>query len=78
VRRGSNTAGRLVWRCVCCFRASFGTTKYCNTYLRHMPCHSPDCLFLHEVGEEDGLTKEDVAVSHARRPHTYPSERRTS
>lgn len=43
------------------FRASFGTTKYCNTFLRHMPCSNPDCLYLHEMGDDDdSFTKEQV------------------
>jgi hypothetical protein len=45
------------------FRASFGTTKYCNTFLRHMPCSNPDCLYLHELGDDDdSFTKEQVCV----------------
>ena len=42
-------------------RASFGTTKYCNAFLRNMSCSSPDCLYLHELGEdEDSFTKEQI------------------
>lgn len=34
-------------------RASFGTTKYCNSFLRNLPCNNPDCLYLHELGDQD-------------------------
>ena len=34
-------------------RASFGTTKYCNAFLRNMSCSNPDCLYLHELGEDE-------------------------
>ena len=43
-------------------RASFGTTKYCNAFLRFHPCNNPDCLYLHEIGEHaDSFTKEEMA-----------------
>lgn len=42
-------------------RASFGTTKYCNFFLRNLACGNPDCLYLHELGqEEDSFTKEEM------------------
>lgn len=34
-------------------RASFGTTKYCNAFLRHAPCTNPDCLYLHTLGDDE-------------------------
>jgi len=44
-------------------RASYGTTKYCTSYLRNMPCANPGCTYLHEPGEEaDSFTKEDLAT----------------
>jgi len=44
------------------FRASYGTTKYCTYYLRNMVCQNPNCMYLHEPGEEaDSYTKEDLA-----------------
>ena len=44
-------------------RASFGTTKYCNIFIRGMPCNNPDCVYLHELGEdEDRFTKEEIQV----------------
>ncbi|RGB32742.1 RING/Ubox like zinc-binding domain-containing protein [Rhizophagus diaphanus] len=43
-------------------RASYGTTKYCTYYLRSMVCQNPNCMYLHEPGEEaDSYTKEDLA-----------------
>ena len=36
-------------------RACFGTTKYCNAFLRYQQCSNPDCLYLHDMGSEDDL-----------------------
>eukprot|EP01134_Creolimax_fragrantissima_P001465 CFRG1465T1 len=42
-------------------RASFGTTKYCSYFLKHVSCPNPDCMYLHEVGETvDSFTKEEM------------------
>lgn len=42
-------------------RASYGTTKYCNMFLRHLPCNNPDCLYLHKLGDESSsFTKEQM------------------
>jgi CCR4-NOT transcription complex subunit 4 len=42
-------------------RASFGTTKYCNFFLRGIPCSNPECMYLHEIGDDaDSFTKEDM------------------
>ena len=44
-------------------RASFGTTKYCNNFIRGVPCNNPDCVYLHELGDdEDRFTKEEIQV----------------
>lgn len=44
-------------------RASYGTTKYCTTYLRNLPCTNAICTYLHEPGEEaDSFTKEDLST----------------
>ena len=43
---GFELEGRMV-------RASFGTTKYCNAFLRHAPCTNPDCLYLHTLGDDE-------------------------
>jgi len=34
-------------------RCSFGTTKYCNNFLRGLECTNPDCMYLHKVQEDD-------------------------
>lgn len=45
------------------FRASYGTTKYCTYYLRNMTCPNPNCLYLHEQGEDmDTISKEELAT----------------
>ncbi|OAD07252.1 CCCH-type zinc finger transcription factor, partial [Mucor lusitanicus CBS 277.49] len=50
---GSVMAGRIL-------RASYGTTKYCTYYLRNMTCPNPNCLYLHEPGEDaDTISKEE-------------------
>lgn len=42
-------------------RAAHGTTKYCLSYLRGHPCPNPNCMFLHEPGEEaDSYTRKDL------------------
>lgn len=33
-------------------KACFGTTKYCNAFLKGVACNNSDCLYLHEVGEQ--------------------------
>lgn len=44
-------------------RASFGTTKYCNNFIRGVPCNNPECVYLHDLGEdEDRFTKEEIQV----------------
>eukprot|EP00916_Digyalum_oweni_P005242 GHVL01009203.1.p1 GENE.GHVL01009203.1~~GHVL01009203.1.p1 ORF type:complete len:594 (-),score=72.10 GHVL01009203.1:253-2034(-) len=42
-----------------CLRASFGTTKYCASYLRGNICTAIGCLYLHSPGKQsDSFTKE--------------------
>ncbi|KAG4300919.1 hypothetical protein PCK1_002996 [Pneumocystis canis] len=53
---GSLNDGRIL-------RASYGTTKYCSTYLRNQPCPNPNCMYLHEPGEDaDSFTREDLSA----------------
>lgn len=53
---GSLCDGRLL-------RAAHGTTKYCLSYLRGHPCPNPNCMFLHEPGEEaDSYTRKDLST----------------
>ncbi|KAK9707873.1 transcriptional repressor general negative regulator of transcription subunit 4 [Basidiobolus ranarum] len=70
---GSMSDGRIL-------RATYGTTKYCTYYLRNMPCQNPNCMYLHEPGEEaDTFTREDLASGkhnikdhHAQLEHLSP------
>ena len=32
-------------------KACYGTTKYCNAFLKGLVCNNADCLYLHDVGE---------------------------
>lgn len=32
-------------------KACYGTTKYCNAFLKGLPCNNGECLYLHDVGE---------------------------
>lgn len=44
-------------------RAAHGTTKYCLSYLRGHSCPNPNCMFLHEPGEEaDSYTRKDLST----------------
>ncbi|KAL5711215.1 RING-type E3 ubiquitin transferase [Ranunculus cassubicifolius] len=48
-------------------RACFGTTKYCHAWLRNMPCSNPDCVYLHDVGnQEDSFTKDEIVSAYTR------------
>lgn len=31
-------------------KACYGTTKYCNAFLKGLPCNNVECLYLHDVG----------------------------
>lgn len=42
-------------------KASLGTTKYCSYFLRGLSCTKPDCMYLHETGDElASFTKEQM------------------
>lgn len=42
-------------------RATYGTTKYCSFFLRGLGCTNPECLYLHEMGEEvSSYTKDQL------------------
>eukprot|EP00731_Ephydatia_muelleri_P025412 Em0017g495a len=44
-------------------KASFGTTKYCTFFLRGVQCTKTDCMYLHELGDEEAsFTKEDMQM----------------
>ncbi|RKO96867.1 hypothetical protein CXG81DRAFT_14827, partial [Caulochytrium protostelioides] len=41
-------------------RATFGTTKYCSSFLKGQACQLPACQYLHELAEEaDQFAKEE-------------------
>lgn len=43
-------------------KAQLGTTKYCSAWLRHEQCGNRQCMFLHELGdEEDSYTRQDLS-----------------
>lgn len=44
--------------------ATFGTTKYCNYFLRGNPCTKSDCLYLHELAQQSNVLPRDSM------PHT--------
>ncbi|KAL6089302.1 hypothetical protein STEG23_030051 [Scotinomys teguina] len=44
-------------------KASLGTTKYCSYFLKNMQGPKPDCMYLHELGDEAAsFTKEEMQV----------------
>ena len=63
-------------------RASFGTTKYCASFLRGARCMNKNCLYLHDVGADTrdlSFTKEEMLAqygSKTRAPSKTPRARR--
>jgi len=48
-------------------KASFGTTKYCSSFLRGVKCSNPDCLYLHQCGDQsDSFSKDEITGSCSR------------
>lgn len=48
-------------------RASFGTTKYCNNFIRGVNCSNPDCVYLHDLGDDDDrFTKEEIQAGQSK------------
>lgn len=46
--------GRLI-------KASLGTTKYCSNFLKGQACHKQECMYLHDVADDElSFTKEDM------------------
>lgn len=42
-------------------KASLGTTKYCSHFLKGTQCQKPDCMYLHDYGDEAAsFTKEEI------------------
>ena len=51
-------------------KATFGTTKYCNFFLRGQKCPKGDCLYLHEEGSQsDSFTSEEIKHNKHVQPH---------
>lgn len=54
-------------------RACLGTTKYCNSFLKGVPCNSKDCLYVHAIAEEDTYSKgPHAAMNPMARAHSHP------
>jgi hypothetical protein len=47
-------------------RASFGTTKYCTSFLKGQTCLNKNCLYLHDGGvpARDSFTKEEMLAQY--------------
>ncbi|KAK7743709.1 transcriptional repressor general negative regulator of transcription subunit 4 [Diatrype stigma] len=63
-------------------RAQLGTTKYCSAWLRHEPCINRQCMFLHELGdEEDSYSRQDLSSLnsvHTQRPISNAASSRSA
>lgn len=52
------------------FKATFGTSKYCNSFIKGQRCLNSDCLYLHEEGSQvDTFTREDIQHNRHIQPH---------
>ncbi|OLY81912.1 General negative regulator of transcription subunit 4 [Smittium mucronatum] len=58
---GSTIENRLL-------RATYGTTKYCSYYLKGIVCQNPNCMYLHEPGEEADYSQRDENSKSGFRP----------
>lgn len=60
-------------------RASFGTTKYCNYFLRGIHCTNDDCMYLHELADpDDCFTKREMQIRQAEfYAKTHPTQQDT-
>lgn len=46
-------------------RASYGTSKYCSAFIKHVRCSNPDCTYLHQMGDiEDTFTKQEIQAGY--------------
>ncbi|KAI4488633.1 hypothetical protein M0802_011449 [Mischocyttarus mexicanus] len=42
-------------------KTSLGTTKYCSHFMRNQVCPKPDCMYLHDLGDQEAsFTKEEM------------------
>ena len=47
-------------------KASLGTTKYCSHFLKGIQCPKVDCMYLHDLGEDNAsFTKEQMSQGYA-------------
>ena len=52
---GASLGGRYI-------KTAFGTTKYCQLFLKDQECPNKACMYLHEIGSpEDSFSKDDMA-----------------
>lgn len=57
--RSSSTGGGAT------IRASYGTSKYCSSFVKHTRCSNPECTYLHELGaDEDTFTKQEIQAGY--------------
>ena len=60
-------------------RACFGTTKYCNAFLKYQPCNNPDCLYLHDIGRDnDSFTKEEMLAHYGTKHQSFQEATRVA
>ncbi|KAK1755653.1 general negative regulator of transcription subunit 4 [Echria macrotheca] len=56
-------------------KAQLGTTKYCSAWLRHEQCANRQCMFLHELGdEEDSYTRQDLSSMNSISTQTFDTQ----
>jgi CCR4-NOT transcription complex subunit 4 len=44
-------------------KASFGTTKYCNFFLRNDECYNKECLYLHSFAQDSEIIANKVRLN---------------
>ena len=45
-------------------KASLGTTKYCSHFMKNQSCPKNDCMYLHELGKNNGVHIIHYFMSH--------------
>jgi hypothetical protein len=46
-------------------RASYGTSKYCSSFIKTIKCSNPDCTYLHSMGDaEDTFSKQEIQAGY--------------
>lgn len=46
--------GRLI-------KSSLGTTKYCSHFMKNQQCPKPDCMYLHDLGDDEASFTKEVS-----------------